>query len=165
MLLHGTAGGPRSVSERSHLTTGEATEPDFDSGDPECKEDVAQTSGAGNDDRPLTATVDDWLVGTPDEVIDQLRAYIGLGISHFMLWFLDFPSLGGLRLFSERVLPFIHLFGLGDEVQNTKALYKHLGIFRSDEVRLPLIPCSRERLREVVMAYDLCQSAAVQQHA
>jgi len=40
-----------------------------------------------------------------------------------------------------------------------------LGIFRSDEVRLPLIPCSRERLREVVMAYDLCQSAAVQQHA
>jgi 4-hydroxy-tetrahydrodipicolinate synthase len=70
-----------------------------------------------------------------------------------------------LRVFSERVLPFIHLFGLGDEVQNTKALYKHLGIFRSDEVRLPLIPCSRERLREVVMAYDLCQSAAVQQHA
>ncbi len=70
-----------------------------------------------------------------------------------------------LRVFSERVLPFIHLFGLGDEVQNTKALYKHLGIFRSDEVRLPLLPCSRERLREVVMAYDLCQSAAVQQHA
>jgi len=69
-----------------------------------------------------------------------------------------------LRVFSERVLPFIHLFGLGDEVQNTKALYKHLGIFRSDEVRLPLIPCSRERLREVVLAYDLCQSAAVQQH-
>ncbi len=69
-----------------------------------------------------------------------------------------------LRVFSERILPFIHLFGLGDEVQNTKALYKHLGIFRSDEVRLPLLPCSRERLREVVLAYDLCQSAAIQQH-
>jgi len=70
-----------------------------------------------------------------------------------------------LRIFSERVLPFIHLFGPGDEAQNTKALYKHLGIFRSDEVRLPLVACSRERLREVVLAYDLCQSAAVQQHA
>jgi 4-hydroxy-tetrahydrodipicolinate synthase len=69
-----------------------------------------------------------------------------------------------LRVFSERVLPFIHLFGLGDEVQNTKALYKHLGIFNSGEVRLPLLPCSHERLREVVLAYDLCQSAAVQQH-
>jgi len=64
-----------------------------------------------------------------------------------------------LRLFSERILPFIHLFGLGDEVQNTKALYKHLGIFRSDEVRLPLLPCSCERLREVVLAYELCRSA------
>lgn len=69
-----------------------------------------------------------------------------------------------LRLFSERILPFIHLFGLGDEVQNTKALFQHLGIFRSGEVRLPLMPCCPERLREIVMAYDLCQPAAVQQH-
>ena len=60
---------------------------------------------AANDDRPLSATVDDWLVGTPDEVVSQIRAYLGLGISHFMLWFIDFPSLAGLRLFSERVMP------------------------------------------------------------
>lgn len=61
------------------------------------------------------------------------------------------------RTFSERILPFIHLFGLGDEVPNTKALLKHLGILRSDEVRLPLLPCRPERLREVIMAYEVCQ--------
>lgn len=65
-----------------------------------------------------------------------------------------------LRVFSERILPFIHLFGLGDEIPTTKALFKHLGIFRSDELRLPLLPCSPKRLREVIMAYELCQSNA-----
>jgi hypothetical protein len=38
-------------------------------------------------------------------VIDRLRAYEALGISHFMLWFLDFPSTKGLDLFAEKVLP------------------------------------------------------------
>ncbi len=60
---------------------------------------------AATDERPLSATIDDWLIGTPDEIVGQLREYIGMGISHFMLWFLDFPSLDGLRLFSERVMP------------------------------------------------------------
>jgi alkanesulfonate monooxygenase SsuD/methylene tetrahydromethanopterin reductase-like flavin-dependent oxidoreductase (luciferase family) len=57
------------------------------------------------DPLPLSATVDDWLVGTPDEVVSQIRQYAGLGISHFMLWFVDFPSLAGMRLFSEYVIP------------------------------------------------------------
>jgi 4-hydroxy-tetrahydrodipicolinate synthase len=63
-----------------------------------------------------------------------------------------------LRIFSQQILPFIHLFGPGDEVSNTKALYKHLGIFRSEEVRLPLLPCPQARLKEVAMAYELCRS-------
>jgi alkanesulfonate monooxygenase SsuD/methylene tetrahydromethanopterin reductase-like flavin-dependent oxidoreductase (luciferase family) len=68
------------------------------------RQDVVAALGA-DDHQPLSATVDDWLVGTPVEVVAQIREYIGLGISHFMLWFLDFPSLDGLRLFSERVMP------------------------------------------------------------
>jgi 4-hydroxy-tetrahydrodipicolinate synthase len=60
-----------------------------------------------------------------------------------------------LEIFSERILPFIHLFGLGDEISNTKALFKEIGIFRSAEVRLPLLPASRERLEEVMLAYSL----------
>jgi alkanesulfonate monooxygenase SsuD/methylene tetrahydromethanopterin reductase-like flavin-dependent oxidoreductase (luciferase family) len=52
---------------------------------------------------PLNTVVDDWLVGTPEAIRDQLKTYEDLGISHFMLWFLDFPSLDGMRLFSEHV--------------------------------------------------------------
>jgi alkanesulfonate monooxygenase SsuD/methylene tetrahydromethanopterin reductase-like flavin-dependent oxidoreductase (luciferase family) len=57
------------------------------------------------DGRPLHALIDDWLVGTPDAVAEQLAAYQQLGISHFMLWFLDFPSLQGLSLFASQVRP------------------------------------------------------------
>ena len=65
-----------------------------------------------------------------------------------------------LQLFSRQILPFIHLFGPGDEVAVTKAVFKTLGIFRSDELKAPLLPCSPERLREVMLAYDICTEAA-----
>jgi alkanesulfonate monooxygenase SsuD/methylene tetrahydromethanopterin reductase-like flavin-dependent oxidoreductase (luciferase family) len=45
------------------------------------------------------------LVGTPDEVVDRIREYQALGVRHFMLWFLDFPSTTGLKLFAEKVMP------------------------------------------------------------
>jgi alkanesulfonate monooxygenase SsuD/methylene tetrahydromethanopterin reductase-like flavin-dependent oxidoreductase (luciferase family) len=56
-----------------------------------------------DDGRPLSTVVDDWLVGTPDAIVEQVRAYQALGIRHFLLWFLDYPSLDGLRLFADRV--------------------------------------------------------------
>lgn len=46
-----------------------------------------------------------WLMGTPDEVIDQIRVYQSLGVSHLMLWFLDAPDPAGLRLYAEKVRP------------------------------------------------------------
>ena len=64
-----------------------------------------------------------------------------------------------LRLFSDQILPFIHLFGIGDEISTTKALFKHLGIFRSDEVRPPLLASTPERVKEVLLAYEVCQTA------
>ena len=60
-----------------------------------------------------------------------------------------------LRLFATQILPFIHLFGPGDEVPVTKAVFKELGIFRSDEIRLPLLRCSKQRLKEVMIAYEM----------
>lgn len=57
-----------------------------------------------NDERPPSDVVDDWLVGTPESVCQQLETYTRLGIRHFMLWFLDYPSLDGMRLFAERVI-------------------------------------------------------------
>jgi alkanesulfonate monooxygenase SsuD/methylene tetrahydromethanopterin reductase-like flavin-dependent oxidoreductase (luciferase family) len=53
----------------------------------------------------LAELVDDWLVGTPDDVIQQIGVYRDLGISHFMLWFIEYPSMNGPRLFAEKVLP------------------------------------------------------------
>jgi 4-hydroxy-tetrahydrodipicolinate synthase len=67
-------------------------------------------------------------------------------------------SKAALRLFSDQILPFIHLFGIGDEISTTKALFQHLGLFRSDEVRPPLLPCSPERLKEILLAYEVCHT-------
>jgi alkanesulfonate monooxygenase SsuD/methylene tetrahydromethanopterin reductase-like flavin-dependent oxidoreductase (luciferase family) len=56
-------------------------------------------------DTPLHTLIDDWLIGTPEQVAQQVEAYRSLGIDHFMLWFLDFPSLDGMRLFANDVKP------------------------------------------------------------
>ncbi len=44
-------------------------------------------------------------VGTPAQVIAQLRPYVDLGVSHFMLDFSDFPNSTGARLFADEVMP------------------------------------------------------------
>jgi alkanesulfonate monooxygenase SsuD/methylene tetrahydromethanopterin reductase-like flavin-dependent oxidoreductase (luciferase family) len=67
--------------------------------------DVAAALADRSEGAPLHQTLCDWLVGTPDEVIAQLRDYMALGVTHFMLWFVDFPRLDGLRLFAEHVAP------------------------------------------------------------
>jgi alkanesulfonate monooxygenase SsuD/methylene tetrahydromethanopterin reductase-like flavin-dependent oxidoreductase (luciferase family) len=57
------------------------------------------------DERPLSSAVNDWLVGAPRAVTAQIETYRDMGIQHFMLWFLDYPSLDGMRLFAETVMP------------------------------------------------------------
>jgi alkanesulfonate monooxygenase SsuD/methylene tetrahydromethanopterin reductase-like flavin-dependent oxidoreductase (luciferase family) len=59
----------------------------------------------GETDTLPSALADAWLVGTPDEVAQQVRSYVDLGITHFLLWFMDAPAEGGLRLFAEQVMP------------------------------------------------------------
>jgi alkanesulfonate monooxygenase SsuD/methylene tetrahydromethanopterin reductase-like flavin-dependent oxidoreductase (luciferase family) len=66
-----------------------------------------------DDPRPLSAVAPDWLVGSPDAVLAQMETYAAMGISHFMLWFLDFPSLDGMRLFAEEVAPRLRAGGGG----------------------------------------------------
>jgi alkanesulfonate monooxygenase SsuD/methylene tetrahydromethanopterin reductase-like flavin-dependent oxidoreductase (luciferase family) len=44
------------------------------------------------------------LMGTPDECFEQLQVYVDLGVTYFMLFFADFPSLDGLRLFAKNVI-------------------------------------------------------------
>ncbi|HLE68044.1 MAG TPA: LLM class flavin-dependent oxidoreductase [Vicinamibacteria bacterium] len=47
----------------------------------------------------------EFLIGTPDVIVDRLKEYVALGVEHFMLWFMDFPSLHGIRLFAAEVMP------------------------------------------------------------
>jgi alkanesulfonate monooxygenase SsuD/methylene tetrahydromethanopterin reductase-like flavin-dependent oxidoreductase (luciferase family) len=48
---------------------------------------------------------DSALYGEPDDVADQLRRHVELGISKIVLRFADFPRLDGIMLFAERVAP------------------------------------------------------------
>lgn len=59
------------------------------------------------DDLPAYLT-DAWLIGTPDEVQTQIRHFIDMGITHFMLWFADAPREDGMRLFAQQVAPAFH---------------------------------------------------------
>lgn len=47
----------------------------------------------------------EFIIGTPEGVEARLREYINLGVTRFMLWFMDFPSLEGIRLFARTVMP------------------------------------------------------------
>lgn len=64
-----------------------------------------QETDPARDWRLPSSYEDRTLVGTPDEIVDRVRQYQNLGVRHFMLWFLDFPSTGGIELFAEKVLP------------------------------------------------------------
>jgi alkanesulfonate monooxygenase SsuD/methylene tetrahydromethanopterin reductase-like flavin-dependent oxidoreductase (luciferase family) len=70
------------------------------------REDIVQWANS-TDARPLSDLTEDWLAGTPEQVAEQVRAYTRLGVTHFMLWFLDFPSRGGMKLFAELAMPLL----------------------------------------------------------
>lgn len=46
----------------------------------------------------------EFLIGTPDVIVRRLREYTALGVTHFMLWFMDYPSMDGVRLFADEVM-------------------------------------------------------------
>lgn len=45
------------------------------------------------------------LVGTPAQIVAQLRAYVEAGVQVFSMRFADFPATAGIQLFSEAVIP------------------------------------------------------------
>ena len=47
----------------------------------------------------------EFLIGTPPWIVQRLTEYVDLGVTHFMLWFMDFPSMEGVRLFARSVMP------------------------------------------------------------
>ena len=49
---------------------------------------------------------DQYLIGDADTVTRRIRDYADIGIDHIMLWFMDYPSLEGMRTFARRVKPY-----------------------------------------------------------
>ncbi len=59
---------------------------------------------AGDTDELPSNVTRTFLVGTPDEVEMQIRQYLDLGFSHFLLWFMDAPEREGIEVFAEEVM-------------------------------------------------------------
>lgn len=55
--------------------------------------------------RDQTRLREPYVLGTPAECTDRINEYVNLGIRHFILWFVDFPSNEGMKLFANQVLP------------------------------------------------------------
>jgi len=67
----------------------------------EVKEKIAQKNVLGLTLEEFKQTS---LVGTPKQCREQLQFYIDLGVTYFMLYFADLPSVRGLRLFAEGIM-------------------------------------------------------------
>jgi 4-hydroxy-tetrahydrodipicolinate synthase len=59
-----------------------------------------------------------------------------------------------MRTFAAEILPFSHVFGIGDEIVTTKAMLHLMGIFASDEVLPPLVPVDEQRRVLLQLACD-----------
>jgi alkanesulfonate monooxygenase SsuD/methylene tetrahydromethanopterin reductase-like flavin-dependent oxidoreductase (luciferase family) len=62
----------------------------------------------GTAELPPVSLSDTTLIGTPDEIREQIQSYLDTGVDHFLLWFLDAPDRGGIDLFAREVLPHVH---------------------------------------------------------
>lgn len=66
---------------------------------------------------------------------------------------------GGLQVLSTELAPFIHAFGIGDEIATTKALFAEIGIFDSGELLAPLQPVPAARVQQLRQAWELGRDA------
>jgi 4-hydroxy-tetrahydrodipicolinate synthase len=64
-----------------------------------------------------------------------------------------------MEVFAAEILPFEHVFGIGDEIVTTKAMLQLMGIFASDEVLPPLVPVGAERRALLQLAFDATRGA------
>jgi alkanesulfonate monooxygenase SsuD/methylene tetrahydromethanopterin reductase-like flavin-dependent oxidoreductase (luciferase family) len=64
--------------------------------------------GAGDRFSADPAAEDFGFVGTPDQIIEQMRPFIALGARYFKLDSADFPQVRGLELFIHNVLPVVN---------------------------------------------------------
>lgn len=59
-----------------------------------------------------------------------------------------------MRTFAAEILPFSHVFGIGDEIATSKAMLQLIGTFAPDEVLPSLIRADDRRRALLKLAYD-----------
>jgi 4-hydroxy-tetrahydrodipicolinate synthase len=64
-----------------------------------------------------------------------------------------------LSIFGPEIAPFIHVFGIGDEIATSKAILSEIGVFESAEVLAPLTAATADRQTMLRDAYDVCRAA------
>jgi len=47
---------------------------------------------------------EEFLIGTPDKINEKINLFIEKGVSHFMLWFMDYPDHTGIKLFKNKIM-------------------------------------------------------------
>jgi len=59
--------------------------------------------------KPPVSSLDDWkkqyIMGTRSEVTDRIAEYIKVGVNHFMMYFIDYPTLDSMKAFARDVIP------------------------------------------------------------
>ena len=76
------------------------------------EEDIERIKKEINLNNPKNDYFGDWenwnksnVSGNPSIIISKLKEYIELGVTNFMFWFLDSPSIDGARIFNQQVIP------------------------------------------------------------
>jgi 4-hydroxy-tetrahydrodipicolinate synthase len=66
---------------------------------------------------------------------------------------------GGYEVFAARILPLIHVYGIGDEIATSKSVLQEMGLFSSAEVLPPLEPAAPDRSALVRLGYRIADRA------
>jgi alkanesulfonate monooxygenase SsuD/methylene tetrahydromethanopterin reductase-like flavin-dependent oxidoreductase (luciferase family) len=66
---------------------------------------VATTNPNLGTDVSLDDVSEEFLIGTPDEIVAKLDVFEGLGIEEVMCWFMDFPDRTSMTRFAEEIAP------------------------------------------------------------
>lgn len=62
------------------------------------------TNPSGADYNSPESLRKEFMIGTPEQIKKQLDEFVKAGVSHFMLWFMDYPDDKGIKLFAKKVL-------------------------------------------------------------
>ena len=62
------------------------------------------TSIDGTDFSSIETVKKEFMIGTPKSIKEQIDEFISLGVDHFMIWFMDYPSDKGMKLFADTVM-------------------------------------------------------------